>query len=96
MGTPNAAPPPEPAPDPVPASPAVPHPDTAAGHEGLAALLAHPERAVVALDFDGTLADIVPDPTKARAHPGARAALARLAPHLRALAVITGDRKSVV
>ncbi|MER7988293.1 trehalose-phosphatase [Streptomyces noursei] len=90
MGTPNAAPPPEPAPDPVPASPAVPHPDTAAGQEGLAALLAHPERAVVALDFDGTLADIVPDPAKARAHPGARAALARLAPHLRALAVITG------
>ncbi|MFI1205149.1 trehalose-phosphatase [Streptomyces sp. BHT-5-2] len=92
MGTPNAAPPPEPAPDPdpVPASQAVPLPGTPAGRAGLAALLAHPERAVVALDFDGTLADIVPDPAKARAHPGAPEALARLAPHLRALAVITG------
>ncbi|MEU5305560.1 trehalose-phosphatase [Streptomyces noursei] len=90
MGTPNAAPPPEPAPDPAPAPPAVPIPDAPAGRAGLAALLAHPERAVVALDFDGTLADIVPDPAKARAHPGAPEALARLAPHLRAIAVITG------
>ncbi|WP_018540086.1 MULTISPECIES: trehalose-phosphatase [unclassified Streptomyces] len=90
MGTPNAAPPPEPAPDPAPAPQAVPLPGTPAGRAGLATLLAHPERAVVALDFDGTLADIVPDPAKARAHPGAPEALARLAPHLRAVAVITG------
>ncbi|MFJ5674542.1 trehalose-phosphatase [Streptomyces sp. NPDC093097] len=95
MGTPNAAPHSEPAPDPTPAPPTVPIPDTAAGREGLTALLAHPERAVVALDFDGTLADIVPDPAKARAHPGAPQALARLAPHLRAVAVITGRPAAV-
>ncbi|MFK0296014.1 trehalose-phosphatase [Streptomyces sp. NPDC090442] len=95
MGTPNAAPPNDPVPDPTPAPPAVPLPDTAVGREGLTALLAHPERAVVALDFDGTLADIVPDPAKARAHPGAARALARLAPHLRAVAVITGRPAAV-
>ncbi|GHG65028.1 trehalose 6-phosphate phosphatase [Streptomyces griseocarneus] len=63
---------------------------TAAGRDGLAALLARPERAVVALDFDGTLAAIVPDPERARAHPGAVPALARLAPRLGSVAVITG------
>ncbi|MEV0372236.1 trehalose-phosphatase [Streptomyces sp. NPDC050636] len=98
MGSPpNAAPTPNP--DPAPGSPppdsapppsAVPTPHTVAGREGLAALLARPERAVIALDFDGTLADIVPDPEKARAHPGATAALGRLVPRLRAAAVITG------
>jgi len=65
-------------------------PHTPEGKDALAALLAHPERAVVALDFDGTLAPIVPDPEQARAHPGAAPALARLAPHLAAAAVITG------
>lgn len=75
-----------------PASPAaaLPAPTTAAGREGLAALLARPDRAVIALDFDGTLADIVPDPEKARAHPGAVEALAALAPKVAAIAVITG------
>ncbi|GAA2062240.1 trehalose-phosphatase [Streptomyces albiaxialis] len=53
-------------------------------------MLRVPEHAVLALDFDGTLAPIVPDPAKARAHPGAVPALARLAPRLRAVAVITG------
>ncbi|WP_414168251.1 trehalose-phosphatase [Streptoverticillium reticulum] len=67
-----------------------PDPVTSAGRDGLAALLARPERAVVALDFDGTLAPIVPDPERARAHPGAVPALARLAPHLGSVAVITG------
>ncbi|NEE08986.1 trehalose-phosphatase, partial [Streptomyces sp. SID7499] len=40
----------------------LPNPTTPAGREGLDAVLARPDRAVVALDFDGTLADIVPDP----------------------------------
>ncbi|HBF85909.1 MAG TPA: trehalose-phosphatase, partial [Streptomyces sp.] len=35
----------------------LPTPSTQAGRDGLAALLARPARAVVALDFDGTLAD---------------------------------------
>ncbi|MFD7125575.1 MULTISPECIES: trehalose-phosphatase [Streptomyces] len=68
----------------------LPHPTTPAGREGLDAVLARPDRAVVALDFDGTLADIVPDPEQARAHPGTVAALAALAPKVAAVAVITG------
>ncbi|MEW2579827.1 trehalose-phosphatase [Streptomyces syringium] len=68
----------------------LPDPVTPAGRDGLAALLARPGRAVVALDFDGTLADIVPDPEQARAHPGAVPALARLAPGLGSIAVVTG------
>ncbi|MFE7239707.1 trehalose-phosphatase [Streptomyces sp. NPDC057580] len=68
----------------------LPTPTTPAGREGLAALLARPERAVVALDFDGTLAEIVPDPEQARAHPGTVPALAALAPKVASVAVITG------
>ncbi|MET8330141.1 trehalose-phosphatase [Streptomyces sp. NPDC005181] len=68
----------------------LPIPTTQAGREGLAALLARPDRAVVALDFDGTLADIVPDPDQARAHPGAVEAIAALAPKVASVAVITG------
>ncbi|MFF7181858.1 trehalose-phosphatase [Streptomyces sp. NPDC008121] len=68
----------------------LPHPTTSAGRDGLAALLARPERAVVALDFDGTLAEIVPDPEQARAHPGAVAALAALAPRIASVVVVTG------
>ncbi|MEU1150622.1 trehalose-phosphatase [Streptomyces sp. NPDC005863] len=73
-----------------PGRPGLPEPVTPAGRDGLAALLARPERAVVALDFDGTLAAIVPDPEQARAHPGAVPALAALAPRLRSVAVVTG------
>ncbi|MFC8566500.1 trehalose-phosphatase [Streptomyces sp. NPDC057245] len=75
---------PHPLPNPLPT------PATAAGREGLDALLADPGRAVVALDFDGTLAPIVPDPDRARAHPGAVPALAALAPKIASIAVITG------
>ncbi|MFH8756316.1 trehalose-phosphatase [Streptomyces atroolivaceus] len=68
----------------------LPTPSTQAGREGLAALLARPSRAVVALDFDGTLADIVPDPEQSRAHPHVVPALSALAPRVAAVAVITG------
>ncbi|WJV47916.1 trehalose-phosphatase [Streptomyces flavofungini] len=68
----------------------LPQPSTPAGRDGLAALLARPERAVIALDFDGTLAPIVPDPERARAHPDAVPALAALAPKVRSVAVVTG------
>ncbi|MFG2679413.1 trehalose-phosphatase [Streptomyces sp. NPDC048392] len=68
----------------------LPTPATAAGREGLDALLARPGRAVIALDFDGTLAPIVPDPDQARAHPGAVPALAALGPKVASIAVITG------
>ncbi|MFJ3586029.1 trehalose-phosphatase [Streptomyces sp. NPDC090127] len=68
----------------------LPHPTTSAGRDGLAAFLARPEQAVVALDFDGTLAEIVPDPEQARAHPGAVPALSALAPRIASVAVVTG------
>ncbi|MCX5211321.1 trehalose-phosphatase [Kitasatospora sp. NBC_00240] len=68
----------------------LPEPVTAAGREGLAALLADPGGAVAAFDFDGTLAPIVPDPAAARAHPRAAAALTALAPLVGSLVVVTG------
>jgi trehalose 6-phosphate phosphatase len=68
----------------------LPTPTTSAGQEGLRALLAEPRRAVIGLDFDGTLAPIVADPEQARAHPEAVAVLAALAPKVASVAVITG------
>ncbi|MGN9760787.1 trehalose-phosphatase [Streptomyces sp. SD31] len=68
----------------------LPTPTTPPGRAGLAAIVAHPERALIALDFDGTLAPIVPDPEKARPHPDALPTLAALAPKVAAVAVITG------
>lgn len=75
---------------PSPSGAVLPTPGTPAGRAGLDALLAQPASAVVALDFDGTLAPIIPDPAQARAHPDAVGTLARLASRLAALAVITG------
>jgi trehalose 6-phosphate phosphatase len=57
----------------------LPRPATAEGRDGLAALLADPAGALIGSDFDGTLSPIVSDPAAARAHPGAVAALKRLA-----------------
>ncbi|MEU9197559.1 trehalose-phosphatase [Streptomyces hundungensis] len=68
----------------------LPTPVTQYGRDGLAAILARPERAVIAVDFDGTLAEIVADPEQARAHPDAVPALAALAPHVASVAVVTG------
>jgi trehalose 6-phosphate phosphatase len=63
---------------------------TAEGQAGLAAVLAAPAEALIASDFDGTLSPIVADPGAAHAHPGAIAALRRLAGQVGTLAVITG------
>jgi trehalose 6-phosphate phosphatase len=60
------------------------------GRAGLAALLAAPARALIASDFDGTLAPIVPDPADARATPAATRALIMLADLAGTVAVITG------
>ena len=63
---------------------------TAEGEAGLAAIRRDPARALIATDFDGTLAPIVADPQEARADPGAVAALRELAGLAGTLAVITG------
>ncbi|MFI7383462.1 trehalose-phosphatase [Streptomyces sp. NPDC049813] len=65
-------------------------PTTSAGRDGLAAIVDRPARSVIAVDFDGTLAPIVADPERARAHPDAVPALAALAPRVASVAVITG------
>ncbi|HXJ25408.1 MAG TPA: trehalose-phosphatase, partial [Streptosporangiaceae bacterium] len=57
----------------------LPQPATAAGQAGLDALLADPRHALVAADFDGTLAPIVARPQDARPYPGALPALTALA-----------------
>jgi trehalose 6-phosphate phosphatase len=68
----------------------LPVPTTAAGVAGLRAIVAQPQWAVVAVDFDGTLAPIVDDPALARPHPDASDVLRRLAGSMRAVAVVTG------
>jgi trehalose 6-phosphate phosphatase len=80
---------------PMPASQPLPPPVTKAGLEGLDALLARPGKALIGLDFDGTLAPIVADPELARAHEDAVPALAALAPKVAAVAVITGRPAAV-
>jgi trehalose 6-phosphate phosphatase len=65
-------------------------PSTEVGRAGLAALLASPGTALLGLDFDGTLAPIVPDPDAARGHPGVPDVLARLAGHGVRVAIVTG------
>ncbi|MFJ2582825.1 trehalose-phosphatase [Kitasatospora aureofaciens] len=60
------------------------------GRDGLLRILAAPSDAVIALDFDGTLAPIVADPSQARAHPGVSGALRGLVPHVKAVVVVTG------
>ena len=56
----------------------------------LAALRAHPERAGLFLDFDGTLSHIVHRPSDARPIEGVKDALDELAGHYRAVAIVSG------
>jgi trehalose 6-phosphate phosphatase len=58
--------------------------------DAVAALLADPLSAMVALDFDGTLAPIVEHPDQARLAAGARDVLHSLAERIGQLAVISG------
>jgi trehalose 6-phosphate phosphatase len=68
----------------------LPVPRTAEGRAGLAAIRSDPGTALIAMDFDGTLAPIVADPGAARAHPAAVPALLGLSGHVGTLALITG------
>ncbi|GLU47418.1 trehalose-phosphatase [Nocardiopsis ansamitocini] len=65
-------------------------PTTEDGRTGLHRIRTEPGRALLAFDFDGTLAPIVADPRDSRAHPGAVAALSALAVHVGRIAVVTG------
>jgi trehalose 6-phosphate phosphatase len=68
----------------------LPRAGTKEGQAGFDAILADPERALIASDFDGTLSPIVADPAMASAAPGADDALARLAAVAGTVAIITG------
>jgi trehalose 6-phosphate phosphatase len=68
----------------------LPESRTEVGAAGLAAILAEPARAVIATDYDGTLAPIVDRPEDAVAAPAAVAALAALAAKVGEVAIITG------
>ena len=63
---------------------------TPEGTAGLAAIVADPGHALIALDFDGTLAPIVAEPSAARPHPDVLPALQRLGTAAGTLAIITG------
>jgi trehalose 6-phosphate phosphatase len=65
-------------------------PRSEAGRAGLADLLARPDRALVAFDYDGTLADIVDNPMDARPADGMVDRLGELSARVRLVAVVTG------
>ncbi|TRY19487.1 trehalose-phosphatase [Tessaracoccus rhinocerotis] len=66
------------------------HPVTEAGGEFADLAAAEPDKVLLALDFDGTLAHLVPDPEDSRMHAGSAAALAQLGDRLGQVAIITG------
>jgi trehalose 6-phosphate phosphatase len=68
----------------------LPEPTTASGRSALADVIAEPARALVAVDYDGTLAPIVERPEDARPAPGAVQGLAALADRVGACAVVSG------
>jgi trehalose 6-phosphate phosphatase len=80
---------------PEPASSLLPVPATAAGVEGLAAIMANPARALIGLDFDGTLAPMTAEPSATLAHPGASPAIRGLAVLIGTVAVVTGRPSEV-
>ena len=69
---------------------AFPRPATEAGRAGLAALIADPAHALVALDYDGTLSLITRRPEEAAPAPGALEALRLLADRVGSVVLITG------
>jgi trehalose 6-phosphate phosphatase len=74
----------------------MPTPATPLGAAGLTAILHDPLSALLAFDYDGVLAPIVDDPRRSPPHPRAIPALARLAPHVGSLVIISGRAAEVV
>lgn len=70
--------------------PSLPEPSTPAGRAGLAALIADPARALIALDFDGTLAPIAERPEQVEVVPAAIAALRALSAVVSVCAIVSG------
>ncbi|WP_017572431.1 trehalose-phosphatase [Nocardiopsis halotolerans] len=68
----------------------LPQPSTDAGRSALDAFLSESGQALIAFDFDGTLAPIVADPRTSAPYPGIVDRLADLAGLLGTVAVITG------
>ena len=68
----------------------LPTPQTPEGQAALAAVLAEPARALVAMDYDGTVAPIVDRPEAAVGHPRAAGALRALAAVVGRVAIVTG------
>ncbi len=63
---------------------------TAQGERFIEAFVENPSGALLAFDFDGTLAPIVEDPEDSRMHDGAADALATIRSRVAQLAIITG------
>jgi trehalose 6-phosphate phosphatase len=63
---------------------------TAAGRDGLQAIVSDPRRALIGVDYDGTLAPIVPEPARAAPAAGAAEALIALATRVAKVAIVTG------
>lgn len=63
---------------------------TAHGERFIEAFVEQPGGALLAFDFDGTLAPIVDDPEDSRMHEGSAAALASLGPRVARMAIVTG------
>ena len=66
------------------------HASTQAGTDFPDQVTAAPRRTLLALDFDGTLANLVPDPEDSRMHDAAADALGKLGGRLGQIAIITG------
>jgi len=67
-----------------------PAPSTISGLAGWSSLLSDPAGALVAFDFDGTLAPIVDDPERAYVHPDVVGVLGRLGNVVGGVAIVTG------
>ena len=62
---------------------------TSAGQDVVDAIAAEPQTTLLAMDFDGTLAPIVSDPTQSRILPASRDAIGHIGAALGGCAIIT-------